>query len=529
MRQTSTILSAALAALLFSAPLFSTAAQAEHVLRRASDGEPESLDPQKTTGLYESCVERDLFVGLLTLDRDMKPAPGVAASWEASDDKKIWTFHLRHDAVWSNGDPVVAGDFVYSFRRLADPKTAASETEEIQDIVNAEEIIAGKETDLTKLGIEAVDPYTVRITLRQPQIMLPELLTDNNVVPLDRKAVEGVEDWTRPGKIVSNGAFLLTDWTPHAEIVVRKNPKYYDAAAVKLDGVRWILNDNLETGFKRFRADELDVARVPRQQIKWARENLADQLRTGDLFGNYNLIIDMKKGELKDHPKIREALSLAVDRDLIVTKIVPTGQKPSYSLVSPNTTDYAVQSYDWKDKPLAERLPRAKQLMAEEGYGPDHPFRFEVTYTTDDTSRTMMLAIASMWKPLGVEVTLQNQEWQVYESTLRQKGYTMGMLGGVMTYDDAKQFVDAYTSTANDQNQPGYSNPAYDALVAKATVATDIETRADYMQQAEKVFLADYPIIPLYYANINMLVSTKVVGWQNGNPYMQSQYLSLKD
>jgi oligopeptide transport system substrate-binding protein len=520
---------AALAVLLFSAPLFSTAAQAEHVLRRANDGEPESLDPQKTTGLYESNVERDLFVGLLTLDRDMKPVPGIAASWEASDDKKIWTFHLRHDAVWSNGDPVVADDFVYSFRRLADPRTAAAETEEIQDIVNADEIIAGKETDLTKLGIVAVDPYTVRITLKQPQIMLPELLTDQNVGPLNRKAVEGVENWSRPGKIVTNGPFLLADWTPHAEIVVKKNPKYYAAASVKLDGVRWILNDNPDTGFKRFRAGELDVARVPRTQLKWVRENMADQLRAGDQFGDYLLVIDLKKGDLKDHPKIREALSLAIDRDLIVSKIVPQGQKPAYSLVSPNTTSYTVQNYAWKDQPMVERLARAKQILAEEGYGPDHPFKFEVTYTTDDASRTLILAIASMWKPLGVEVTLQNQEWQVYEATLRQKNYTMGLLGSVMTYDDAKQFLDAYTSDATSQNQPGYANPAYDALVDKATVATDIQTRADLMQQAEKVFLADYPVIPLYYPVTNMLVSKKVVGWQNSNPYMPSQYLSLED
>ena len=258
--------------------LATSAARADHVLRRANEAEPESLDPQKTTGLYESNVERDLFIGLLALDPEMKPVGGIAETWEASADKKLWTFHLRHDAKWSNGDPVTSADFLYSFRRLVDPKTAASQTEEIRDVVNAEEIIAGTEKDTTKLGVAAPDPYTIVLTLKQPQIMLPMLLTDSNMVPLNRKAIEGGSDWTRPGKIITNGPFTLEDWTPNAEIVLKKNPGYFDAAHVALDGVRWVMSDNLDTGFKRFRAGEIDVARVPRTQIKWARENLGAAL-----------------------------------------------------------------------------------------------------------------------------------------------------------------------------------------------------------------------------------------------------------
>ena len=509
--------------------LATSAAQAEQVLRRANEAEPESLDPQKTTGLYESNVEHDLFIGLLTLDPEMKPVGGIAERWEASADKTVWTFHLRHDAKWSNGDPVVAEDFLYSFRRLVDPKTAASQTEQIRDVVNAEEIIAGKEKDLTRLGVAAPDAHTVVITLKQPQIMLPMLLTDTDMVPLNRKAVEGNGDWTRPGKIITNGPFTLADWTPNSEIVLKKNPDYFDAAKVALDGVRWVMSDNLDTGFKRFRAGEIDVARVPRTQIKWARENLSAVLHAGDVFGQNALLYDMKNGPFVGHPKLREALSLAVDRDLIVSKIIPDGQKAAYSVVPPSISDYVVPMYEWKDKPMAERLARAKQLLSEEGYGPDHPFKFEITYTTNDQTRTMVLAIAAMWKPLGVEVTLQNQEWQVYESTMRQKTYAMGPLGGIVTYDDAMQFIEPYASSSTDQNTIGYSNPAYDKLLAAASVATDLKSRADLMQQAEQIILADYAEVPLYYSTINMLVASKVGGWRDTNPYIQSRYLSLKD
>ncbi|HEV2675470.1 MAG TPA: peptide ABC transporter substrate-binding protein [Aliidongia sp.] len=509
--------------------LATSAAQAEHVLRRANGAEPESLDPQKTTGIYEVNIERDLFVGLLTLDPDMKVAPGVAERWEASDDKKIWTFHLRHDAKWSNGDPVTAADFLYSFRRLVDPKTAASSFEQVRDLVNAEEIIAGKEKDFTKLGIAAPDPYTIVITLKQPQLMLPMLLTDQQMFPLNRKAIEGNAEWTRPGKIVTNGPFTLESWTPNSEIVVKKNPDFYDAAHVALDRVRWVMSDNLETGFKRFRAGELDVALVPRTQIKWARENLGAVLRTGDVFGQFALLFDMKKGPFVDHPKLRQALSLAVDRELLVTKIMPQGQKAGYSVVPPAIGDYTPPQYDWKDQPMAPRLARARQLMTEEGYGPDHPFKFEITYTTNDESRTMLLAIASMWKPLGVEVSLQNQEWQIYEATLRQKNYAMGPLGGTVSYDDPMQFIEPYVSTSTDQNTIGYSNPAYDKLAAAASIATDIKTRADLIRQAEQIILADYAEIPLYYQTVNMLVSSKVHGWHNTNPFIQSRYLSLED
>ena len=509
--------------------LATSAARADHVLRRANEAEPESLDPQKTTGLYESNVERDLFIGLLTLDPEMRPVGGIAETWEASADKKVWTFHLRHDAKWSNGDPVTSADFLYSFRRLVDPKTAASQTEEIRDVVNAEEIIAGIEKDTSKLGVAAPDPYTVVLTLKQPQIMLPLLLTDVNMGPLNRKAVEGGSDWTRPGKIITNGPFTLEDWAPNAEIVLKKNPGYFDAAHVALDGVRWVMSDNLDTGFKRFRAGEIDVARVPRTQIKWARENLGAALHTGDVFGQSALLFDMKNGPFVGHPKLREALSLAVDRDLIVTKIVPEGQKSAYSLVPPAISDYVPPMYEWKDKPMAERLARAKQLLSEEGYGPDHPFKFEITYTTNDQTRTMVLAIAAMWKPLGVEVTLQNQEWQVYETTMRQKTYAMGPLGGIVTYDDAAQFLEPYVSTSNDQNTIGYANPAYDKLMASASVATDFKSRADLLQQVEEIILADYAEIPLYYQTINMLVTPKVGGWRNTNPYIQSRYLSLQD
>ena len=220
--------------------LVSTAAQAEHVLRRANEAEPESLDPQKTTGLYESNVEHDLFIGLLTLDPEMKPVGGIAERWESSADKTVWTFHLRHDAKWSNGDPVTAEDFVYTLRRLFDPATAAPNAYSLTMIVNAKEILAGQQKDLARLGATAPDPSTLIIQLRQP---VPYLLAALEVpaLPVNRKAIEAHgPQWTRPENIVTDGPFTLAEWTPQAQIVLKRNPYYHAADQLQLDEVRWV-------------------------------------------------------------------------------------------------------------------------------------------------------------------------------------------------------------------------------------------------------------------------------------------------
>ncbi|HEV2675953.1 MAG TPA: peptide ABC transporter substrate-binding protein, partial [Aliidongia sp.] len=350
------------------------ASAAENVLRRPNTAEPESLDPQKITGLSEANVIRDLFEPLIALDADRHPSPGAAESWDVSDDKKTWTFHLRPGAQWSDGTPLTSADWVYSLRRLVDPATGAAKFDQIRSVVNAEEIASGREKDITKLGVVAVDPTTLRFDLAQPELILPLLIADVGAAPVPRAAIEKwANQWTRPGHMLSNGAYRLESWEPHDKIVLTKNPLFHAAAHVAIERVVHYPLDDPNRGVKQYRAGEMDWASLPKSQLAWARKEMAPELHVGDTDGLWYLFFNMKKGILAEHKGIREALSLAVDRQTIVTKIDPRGQKPAYAMVPTVMPDYTPQSYDWQASSYADRLARAKQLMATAGYGPDHP------------------------------------------------------------------------------------------------------------------------------------------------------------
>ena len=522
-------LAASLLALSLAAP---PAGAAETVLRRPNSAEPESLDPQKITGLSESNVDWDLFEPLITLDADRRPVPGAAISWDVSADKKIWTFHLRPNEQWSDGSPLTAGDWVYSFRRLVDPATGAAKYEQIRSVVNAEAIASGREKDLTKLGIVAVDADTLRFTLTQPQLILPLLISDHGAFPIPRAAVEKWgNQWTRPGHIISNGPYQLESWNPHDKIVLTKNPLFHDAAHVAIDKVIYFPVDDLNRGVKQYRAGELDWASLPKSQLAWARKEMASELHSGDAQFLWYVFFNMKHGPLAgpEHKDIRAAMSLAVDRQTIVDKIDPRGQKPAYSMMSSLMPDYTPQAYDWQAQPYAERLAHAMQLMAGLGYGPEHPLKLTLSYTTNDDVRVYLLALAAMWKPIGIEATLDNMEWQVYQSKIRQLDYEMGVLSEVPDFDDPTEYLVPYRSDAGLYNHDGYANPAFDALMDQASNATELPARRAALEAAEKTLLADYALVPLQYGVANYLVTPRLVGRRDSLAYPQTRYLSFKD
>jgi len=519
-----------LAAGLFAALLASTGAQAQQVLHRFDQSEPDSLDPQKTNSLESLSIDRDMFVGLAMLDAHGKPVPGAAESWDIAPDGKTWTFHLRHDDKWSNGDPVTAADFLYSFRRLVDPKTAAEDPSDLKQVVNYEAIISGKETDLTKLGVEAPDPYTLVLHLTEPRIALPFILTDMMLAPLHRASIEKAGDqWTQPGHIVSNGPFVMKAWTPQSEIVLAKNPTFFDAKDVKLDEVHWSVTENLETGLTRYRAGELDYIQLTRVHLAWARENLPDQLRSAPSNSTYLLFFNMVKGDLAKDIRLREAFNLAIDREVLVTKIDPRGEPPAYGMIPPAVSDYTAQSMSFKGMPMADRLKRAKELMTAAGYGPDHPLSLNVIYTTDESNRQNLLAMSAMLKPVGIDLKLQNTEWQVFVSNMNQRNYDVGFFALSGTYDDYENGLDNWRSDAGFANPAGYANPKFDDLFHRGGTATSMATRRDLMQQAEKVMLDDYPIAPLEFGQRNVLVNPKLQGYVTDVIYNQSRYLSFKE
>jgi oligopeptide transport system substrate-binding protein len=505
-----------------------TSAGAES-LNRPNEAEPDSLDPQITTSLYAYGIDTDLFIGLVALSADAKPVPGAAESWDVSPDKKIWTFHLRHDGKWSNGEPVTADDFVYSFRRLVDPKTAAGDPSDLKQVVNFEAIVSGTEKDLTKLGVEALDTYTLRMTLTEPRLVLPVLLAHPPLLPVPRAAIEKWGDqWTRPEHIVSNGPYRMESWVPQSAIVLRKNPEFFDAATVKIDEVRWLDAEDREAALLRYRAGELDWITLTRNHIGWARQNLADQLHNDPYNANTVMPINMIKGPLATDIRLREALNLAIDRDALVTQIDPRGELPAYGINPPVLSDYTPQSMPMKEMSQADRTKRAKALIAAAGYGPDHPLKLTVSYPTQDSSRQILLAFRAMLLPLGVELTLDNMEWQAFVGVLKNKSYDLGLLAAAGTSDDYENGLDNFRSDAGDFNWTGYSNPKFDDLFHRGSTATEWATHRQLLEEAERTVLADYCLIPLYFDALSRVVSPKIVGVRGSDRVPQSRYLSFK-
>jgi oligopeptide transport system substrate-binding protein len=490
-------------------------AQAETVLHRGNGAEPETLDPQKATGVPEANAQYELFEGLTTYSPDGKIVPGVAEKWEISDDGKTYTFHLR-DSKWSNGDPVTANDFVFAMRRLVDPATASDYSYMEDDIVGGYDIRNGTEKDLTKLGVQAIDDHTLKITLAHATPYFLGLLRHNTLLPVNEKVVKAhPNDWTKPGNLVGNGAYMLTEWTPQASLTMVKNPNYYNADKVKIDKVIYYPTEDLGEEFKRFRAGELDVTYdAPSDQMKYIEKNMKDEFQNSPYLGTYYYVINLTKEPLGKHRDLREALALAVDRETLVEKITQSGELPAYSWVPPGIHGYQQQFVDFKSMSKADRIAKAKELLKKEGYGPDHPLKVDILYNTSENHKKIAVAIQNMWKAIGVQATITNQEWKVYLGTRHDKQFQVARAAWIGDYEDPTTFLTLFLSDAGDQNDAGYNNPDYDKLVKGSALEADPAKRMQMLEQAEAIFLKDLPIIPIYYYTTKHLVSKKLGGWE---------------
>jgi oligopeptide transport system substrate-binding protein len=490
-------------------------AQAQSVLHRGNGAEPETLDPQKATGVPEANVQYELFEGLTTYSPDGKIVPGVAEKWDISDDGKTYTFHLR-DSKWSNGEPVTAGDFVYSFRRLVDPATASDYSYMEDDIVGAYDIRNGKEKDLSKLGVQAVDDHTLKITLIHPTPYFLGLLRHNTLMPVNEKVVKAhPDDWTKPGNLVGNGAYMLTGWIPQASLTMNKNPNYYGADKVKIDQVVYYPTEDVGEEFKRFRAGELDVTYdAPSDQMKYIAKNMKGEFQNSPYLGTYYYVINLTRDPLGKQRDLREALAMAIDRETLVQKITQAGESPAYSWVPPGIHGYTPQNVDFKSMSKAERIAKAKAIMKAAGYGPGNPLKVDILYNTDDNHKKIAVAIQNMWKAIGVQATLTNQEWKVYLGTRHDKQFQVARAAWISDYEDPSTFLTLFLSDAGDQNDAGYNNPQYDKLVKDSINETDPAKRMQMLEQAEVIFLKDMPLIPIYHYTTKHLVSKKLAGWE---------------
>lgn len=489
------------------------------VLRRGNGAEPGTLDPHKAQGVPAANILRDLYEGLVSEKPDGSLEPGGATSWTISDDRRTYTFDLRDDAVWSNGEPVTAGDYVYGLRRTVDPATGSVYANILAPIENAEAIIAGDKPP-ESLGVSAIDKGTLRIRLKAPTPYFLGLLTHSTTFPVYRPAVEDHGDqFTRPGNVVTNGAYTLEEWVVASRIVLKANPRYWDAENVGVGRVEYYPIGDTASELKRYQAGELDwTSSVPIPSLEEVKRHIPDQLRTQPSLSNYYYGLNVTREPFKDAPKLRRALSLAIDRETIVEKITRGGEIPAYGWVPPVVSDYEGVRLDYADWPHEKRLEEAHRLYRQAGYGEDNPLEVEIRYNTLEAHKKIASAIANMWSTaLGVDVTLVNEEWKVFLQNVSERQVTEAYRAGwVGDYDDPYTFLELLHSDFG-INGAGYDNPRYDELLARISRMEGGERRRELMREAEALMLSEHPVIPIFFGTSKRLIKPYVEGYV-GNP-----------
>ena len=479
-----------------SAMAAESTSQSEQILRIANGAEPGSLDPQQTNGTWETRITRDLFEPLIAYSADGKLIPGLAERWESSADGLSWTFHLREGLEWSDGTPLTAEDAVFALRRLLTPATAAHNATLYYPIVNARAVNTGALAP-EQLGVTAPDAQTLTITLSHPSATLEQTLAMSEAAPLPRHVIAAKgADWTRPANMATSGAFVLKTWSPQAEIRLTPNPRYHAADTVALDEVVYLPIEESHAALNRFRAGEVEIAYgVPASHYTWIQDNLAAALQTYPILGEYFYAFNLREGSPVADQRIRRALNLATRREVITERILGMGQIPSWHFVPKALGEHQGARFDFADWSMDRRMAKARELMADAGYGPDTPLELTLRYNTLEDHKKIAVALGAMWKPLGVKVTLTN--------------------------------TDAFSSD-NPSNAPGLSSPTYDALIEAAAREGDVGTRQRQLHDAEQYLLDNDVVLPLYDYVTSSLVDPAISDWApNALDVHPSRYLQL--
>jgi len=466
-----------------------------------------SMDPQINTDVEGSDVLRNLFEGLYNEDGNGELVPGVALEHEVSEDGKTYTFKLRDDAKWSNGDPVTANDFVYSWRRLADPATASEYAwyMELMQVENAPEIIAGS-TSPEELGIRAVDDHTLEVKITTPLPYFPQMLVHGSTFPVLQSAVEEHgDDWTDAGTLVGNGAYKLVEHQLGERVVMEKSDTYWDAENVVMEKLTALTINDVNQALTRYLAGELDRVDIPAGQYPRLKEEYPEQAVSTPYNCSYIYMLNVgEKGPeaLKD-ARVRKALAYTIDRDIIVDRILQGGQKPSYNWTHWAIADFERPELDWADNmDQAQRVEKAKELMAEAGYGPDKPLDLTLQYNTSEDHKKIAIAASQMLKQINVNVTLDNYEWKIHTDRMQNQDYDMARYAWCGDYNEASTYLDLLTSYSGHNNGEFY-NDAYDKLMKDSKTAEDPQP---LYKEAESILAEEMPIIPIYhYANVDMI------------------------
>jgi oligopeptide transport system substrate-binding protein len=468
--------------------------QRETVLNRGIGAEPESLDTHKSRTNQAGDVQRDLGEGLTGYAANGELQLAAAERMELSEDGLQYTFWLRPEGRWSNGDPVTAQDFVFGFRRLVDPQTAAFYAQQsLGDVVNATEIIAG-ERPVDDLGVAAIDDLQLQITLRQPVPYFLALLSHPSTFPMHRQSVDIHGDaHARPGKLVSNGAYKLQAWEVGSYIEVVRNQHYRLNENTAIDRVRHHITPEDGVELNRYRAGELDITfSVPSEAFEQMRQQRPDELRVSPYLAVYYYGFNLTRPPFDDNPKLRQALSMAIDRETLTELVTGRGEAPAYGWVPPGTNNYEPRQFLYTNLPKDERHAKALELYREAGFSEAKPLEVDIRYNTAEGHRRVALAVQSMWREvLGVDATLINEEAQVLLENIRMQEVTQVFrLSWTGDYNDAYTFLSIMESD-NPSNLTGYSNAEYDGLMDKAAAQTDPGVRQVYLEEAEKLLLSD--------------------------------------
>lgn len=502
----------------FALVAFAMPADAAKILRRGNAAEPYSLDPQRATGVPENNIIGDMIMGLYTEGPNGLPILGAAESAETSEDGLTWTFKIR-DHVWSDGVPVTANDFVYGLRRELNPAKLAQYANVLYPIKNAEAVNKGK-LPVEQLGVSAPDAKTLVIQLEHPTPFLPQLLTHYTSYPLPEYVVEKYQsDWTKPGTMVSNGPYVLAEWRPHDHVKLVKNPKFWDAANVKIDEVYFYPTDDDNAALKRFRSDEIDTQyRWPLTEHKWLQRNIPNEARSYTAldvtYTSYNL-----KHKPLDDVRVRRALSEAIDRDAIEREVFGHAYgEVADSIVPPGTSNIERDAkVPWAGMTIEQRKADARKLLAEAGFGPQHPLHLTYNYIQNPDTKRAAVAMQAMWRDVGANIDIVATEFKVHYKLLETRNYDLAQTAWQLDYDDAQNILYLFETSTVEMNYPGYSNPTFDKLMAQADAEKDLKARAKILDQASGVLMNDVPISPLFYPYLRPIVRSTVLGWVN-NP-----------
>ena len=495
------------------------AGAAERTLHRTGTDDPATVDPHKIAFPGEQLVVLDMFMGLTTYDPRGRPVAGCAESWTVSPDGRTYTFRLRPGLLWSDGVPMTAEDFAWSLRRSLDPKTAFPFASRLYPIRNARRVARG-ELPPAELGVSTPDARTVRIELEGPTPYFTDVIASIGM-PAPRHVIEKFGSaWIRPGNFVSNGPFVLERWVPNAYLRLRRNPRFWGAARVRLDAVQHYPVENPMTMVRRFQSGGLDLVYVvPPERVEWARRELGTQMRVGRGVSNEVLVFNTRRGPAADE-RVRRALSMAIDRGAIAQSVIAFPDVDAWGYVPPGVQNWSEGARpDFAGWPMARREAEARRLLAAAGYGAARPLKMRISFPSTELNRKVAVAIATMWRRVGVVPELQQKETKSLVAEVARGDFDAARFVWLAGFSDPVAFLERLDShgSAVGVNASGYSNPEFDALLARAQQEVDLAKRAALLRQAEALALSDQPVAPVYYLVGRRLVSSRTSGFAD-NP-----------